>query len=149
MNNEDSLDKYVLDTEPNADAISEEIDDYTDDEDVLEDFAERQSLVNEGRDQLEEKLNEYTSMDPTLSGGDIDAAWEDSEVSGEESVGGTTPTPDQDMVDEIGKAAGLNYRDGEPLDSDKKILDRDRNRWELNPESADDEEEGDESTDLE
>ena len=83
-------------------------------------------------------------MDPSLSGGDVDAAWEDSTVAGEESVGGSAPTPDQDIVDELGEAAGITYRDDEPLDSDKKILDRDRNRWELNPESADDNEEEDE-----
>ena len=87
-------------------------------------------------------------MNPSLSGGDVDAAWEDSNVAGEESVGGSVSTPDQDIVDEIGEAAGLNYRDDEPLDSDKKILDRDRNRWELNPESADDGEE-DEGSRLE
>jgi Family of unknown function (DUF6335) len=74
----------------------------------------------------------------------VDASWEDSVVDGEESVGGTTPTPDQDIVDEIGEAAGLTYRDDEPLDSDKKILDRDRHRWELNPESADDNDEDEE-----
>jgi hypothetical protein len=84
-------------------------------------------------------------MDPTLSGGDIDAAWEDSVQAGEESIGGTAPTPDQDVVDEIGEAAGLTYRDDEPLDSDKKVLDRDRNRWELDPASADDNEEDEES----
>ena len=38
-----------------------------------------------------------------------------------------------DIVYEIGAAAGLTYRDDEPLDSDKKILDRDRHRWELDP----------------
>jgi hypothetical protein len=47
-------------------------------------------------------------------------------------------------VDEIGQAAGITYRDDEPLDSDKKLLDRDRHRWELDPASADDEEEEDE-----
>ena len=73
-------------------------------------------------------------------GGDLDAAWEDSAVAGEESVGGTTPTPDQDIVDEIGEAAGLTYSDDEPLDSDKKVLDRDRHRWELDPASTDDDE---------
>ena len=86
-------------------------------------------------------------MDPTLSGGDVDAAWDDSIVAGEESVGGSAPTPDQDIVDDLGLAAGLTYRDNEPLDSDKKVLDRDRNRWELNPASADDEE--DEEEELE
>ena len=109
------------------------------DEEVLDDFADRQGLASGGRQKLEEKLNKYNEMDPTLSGGDVDAAWDDSIVSGEESVGGSAPTPDQDIVDDLGEAAGLTYRDNEPLDSDKKVLDRDRNRWELNPASADDE----------
>jgi hypothetical protein len=142
MEEEDSLDKFVLDA--NADEIAEQINHFTDDEDVLEDFADRQGLATGGRQKLEEKLNDYNGMNPSLSGGDVDAAWEDSDMAGEESVGGTAPTPDQDIVDEIGEAAGLNYRDDEPLDSDKKILDRDRNRWELNPESADDGEEDEE-----
>lgn len=139
MDEEDSLDKFILDAD--ADEISEQIDRYTDDEEVLEDFADRQGLANGGRQKLEERLNEHNSMDPSLSGGDVDAAWEDSNVAGEESVGGTAPTPDQDLVDEIGEAAGLTYRDDEPLDSDKKILDRDRHRWELDPASADNNEE--------
>lgn len=142
MEEEDSLDKFVLDA--NADEIAEQINHFTDDEDVLEDFADRQGLATGGRQKLEEKLNDYNGMNPSLSGGDVDAAWEDSDMAGEESVGGTAPTPDQDIVDEIGEAAGLNYRDDEPLHSDKKILDRDRNRWELNPESADDGEEDEE-----
>jgi hypothetical protein len=142
MDEEDSLDKYILDS--NADAISEQINGFTEDQDIREDFAERQGLASGGRQKLEEKLNEHNSLDPSLSGGDVDAAWEDSVVAGEESVGGSAPTPDQDIVDELGEAAGITYRDDEPLDSDKKILDRDRNRWELNPESADDNEEEDE-----
>lgn len=148
MEEEDSLDKFVLDA--NADEIVEQINHFTDDEDVLAEFAERQGLATGGRQKLEEKLNEYNEMNPTLSGGDVDAAWDDSIVAGEESVGGTAPTPDQDIVDELGEAAGLTYRDDEPLDSDKKVLDRDRNRWELNPESAqDDEEEDQDDVDLE
>ncbi|MGE5377994.1 MAG: DUF6335 family protein [Bacteroidota bacterium] len=138
MAEEDSLDKFVLDA--NTDEIMDQIDDFTEDEEVLEDFADRQGLASGGRQKLEEKLNNYNGMDPTLSGGDVDAAWEDSIQAGEESVGGSVSTPDQDIVDEIGEAAGLSYRDDEPLDSDKKILDRDRNRWELNPASADDDE---------
>jgi hypothetical protein len=139
MDEEDSLDKFILDAD--TDEISEQIDDYTDDEDIVEEFEERQNLANGGRQKLEERLNEHNSMDPSLSGGDVDAAWENSNVAGEESVGGTAPTPDQDVVDEIGEAAGLTYRDDEPLDSDKKILDRDRHRWELDPASADNNEE--------
>lgn len=142
MEEEDSLDKFILDA--NTDEIINQIDDYTEDEEILEEFVNRQGLASGGRQKLEEKLNEHNSMDPILSGGDVDAAWEDSVVAGEESVGGSAPTPDQDIVDEIGEAAGLNYRDDEPLDSDKKILDRDRHRWELDPASADDDEEEDE-----
>jgi hypothetical protein len=138
MVEEDSLDKFILDA--NADAISEQINGFTDDEEVQEDFAERQGLASGGRQKLEEKLNEYNSVDPTLSGGDVDAAWDDSDAAGEESVGGSVSTPDQDVVDEIGEAAGLTYRDDEPLDSDRKVLDRDRHRWELDPASAEDEE---------
>jgi len=144
---EDSLDKFILDA--NTDEIREQIDDYTEDEDILDDFADRQGLASGGRQKLEEKLNEYNELDPTLSGGDIDAAWEDSDAAGEESVGGSVSTPDQDIVEELGEAAGLTYRDDEPLDSDKKVLDRDRNRWELDPASADDEEDEDEDQGLE
>jgi len=147
MDEEDSLDKFVLDA--NTDEIREQIDDYTEDEDILDDFADRQGLASGGRQKLEEKLNEYNELDPTLSGGDIDAAWEDSDAAGEESVGGSVSTPDQDIVEELGEAAGLTYRDDEPLDSDKKVLDRDRNRWELDPASADDEEDEDEDQGLE
>lgn len=149
MKEEDSLDKFILDAD--ADEIAQQVNHFTDDEEVLEDFTERQGLANGGRQKLEEKLNENNGMNPSLSGGDVDAAWEDSNIAGEESVGGSAPTPDQDLVDEIGEAAGLTYRDDEPLDSDKKVLDRDRNRWELNPESADDNEDEDEEldTDLE
>lgn len=143
MDEEDSLDKLILDA--NADEISEQVNHFTDDEDVQEEFKERQGLASGGRQKLEEKLNEHnSSMDPSLSGGDVDAAWDDSIVAGEESVGGSAPTPDQDIVDEIGEAAGITYEDDEPLDSDKKILDRDRHRWELNPESTDDNEDDDE-----
>lgn len=139
MQDEDSLDKYILDS--NADEIVEQMNHFTEDEEIREDFAERQGLAVGGRQKLEEKLNEHNEMDPMLSGGDVDAAWDDSIVAGEESVGGTAPTPDQDIVDEIGEAVGLTYRDDEELDSDRKVLDRDRNRWELNPESAEDSDE--------
>jgi hypothetical protein len=76
-----------------------------------------------------------------LSGGDIDAKWQEADVSGEETVGGTSPTPDQDVVDELGQALGITYEDDEPLRTEEKLLERDRNRWELDPESAEDAEE--------
>jgi hypothetical protein len=146
MDEEDSLDKFILDAD--TDAVIDQIDDFTDDEDVLEEFSERQGLASGGRQKLEEKLNVHNSLDPSLSGGDVDAAWEDTNMTGEESVGGSVSTPDQDIVDELGEAAGLTYRDDEALNYDRKVLNRDRDRWELNPHSADDDEEEDPKVDT-
>jgi len=140
MREEDSLDKFILDS--NADEIVEQINHYTDDEEILEDFSERQGLAVGGRQKLEEKLNNHNSLDPSLSGGDVDAAWEDSTASGEESVGGSISTPDQDVVDELGEALGVTFNDDEPLRD--KLEERDRNRWELNPDSSDDEDDEEE-----
>ena len=142
LHEEDSLDKVALDA--NADQVSDQMKSFTDDEEIKAIFEERQALASGGRQKLKDKLNEHHSQSPELSGGDVDAAWEDSTVAGEESVGGSAPTPDQDNVDELGKAAGITYQDEEPLNSDKKILDRDRKRWELDPRSAEAGEEQDE-----
>ena len=117
-----------------SDVVMDEIERYTDDEDVAQDFAERQQL-NTGRDELKERLQQNTAQTPELSGGDIDAAWDDSIVSGEESVGGTSPTPDQDRVDELGAAVGINYADNEPLNTLEKLNRRDRNRLDFSPAS--------------
>ena len=136
LNEETSMDSYAADAD--ADAVAQQTAHYTEDADVEADFAERQRLAVGGRDELLEELEEHNSLSPKITGGDIDASWQTANVAGEETVGGSAPTPDQDIVDELGAAAGLTYDDDEPLNSDKKILDRDRNRWELNPASADD-----------
>lgn len=142
LEEEDALDKVALDAD--ADAISERVTRYTQDEDVKESFKERQQFAEGGRQELEEELDEYHAMDPSLSADDLDASWEDSIVSGEESVGGSAPTPDQDVVEEIGDALGITYADDEPLAGADKLVDRDRERWELDPESAEDVESGEE-----
>src|SRR6476620_6076214 len=89
-----------------------------------------------------EQANQDTPVPPeaVLTGGDIDAAW-DQAAAGEETVGGSSPTPDQDLVDEIGRAVGLNYEDAEPLHTTEKIERRDQERWELHPASSEDFEE--------
>ena len=75
------------------------------------------------------------TADSSLSGGDVDADRRGTDA-GEEAVGGSTPTPDQDVVDELGKAVGITYEDAEPLRFGDKIADRDAQRWELNPASS-------------
>ncbi len=53
-------------------------------------------------------------------------------------MGGSTPTPDQDSVDELGEALGVTYQPDEPLHTTEKIARRDDDRWELNPASSED-----------
>ena len=72
-----------------------------------------------------------------LAGGDVDAVPEEVD-SGEEAVGGSTPTPDQDVVDDLGRAAGVTYGDSEPLRPEEKEAERDAERWELDPASSED-----------
>jgi hypothetical protein len=42
------------------------------------------------------------------------------------------------VVDELGQALGITYEDDEPLQTEEKLRERDRSRWELDPESAED-----------
>lgn len=119
-----------------SEAVMAEMEDYTSDEAVLSDFAERQEVAY-GSDELLNQLREHTSQSPNLSGDDIDAAWDRSDQAGEESVGGSAPTPDQDIVEELGEAMGIQYEDSEPLNTEEKLRQRDENRWELDPASAD------------
>jgi hypothetical protein len=138
---EGTLNFEGIDADINADKVMDEIDDFTEDEDVLEDFDERQRMINEGSDELRDEIRSHNFKSPQQSGDDIDAAWQDSVVSGEESVGGSAPTPDQDIVDELGKAVGFEYEDHEPLHTAEKLEARDQDRWELNPASVEEIEE--------
>lgn len=131
---EDPMDAIAADTQ--ADAVVEQIIRYTEDEDIREEFAERQGFAYSGRAQLEEELDEHNFQNPQISGGDLDAAWDASVQAGDEAVGGSVITPDQDIVENLGEAVGLPYADDEPLNTEEKLLKRDRARWELNPESA-------------
>ncbi len=107
-------------------------------EEVKEEFAEAQKLGGPGGEYLfNQRLRAHQPYSPALSGGDVDAAWEDADV-GEESVGGANPTPDQSVVDELGAAAGLIFEDQETLRSLDKVKARDRHRWELDPASSED-----------
>ena len=91
-----------------------------------------------GRAELREALREHTETGPELTGGDIDAKWEDAYAVGDEAPGGDNPTPDQDRVEDIGQALGVTYEDHEELKGADKIAERDRKRWEYDPASSDD-----------
>ena len=96
------------------------------------------SAARSGRAALRQAKRAHTETSPAMTGGDVDADWEDAYAVGDEAPGGDNPTPDQDVVDEIGSALGITYQDDEELKAADKIIERDRHRWELDPASAED-----------
>ena len=96
----------------------------------------RGSAARTGRAEMSEARREHAGM-LDVAGSDPDVDIENAYFSGDEAPGGDNPTPDQDIVDEIGRAVGLEYQDVEELDTDK-VAERDKHRWELDPASSDD-----------
>jgi hypothetical protein len=96
------------------------------------------SAARTGRRELHERLVEHTETSPAMTAGDIDADWESAYSVGDEAPGGDNPTPDQDIVDDIGRAVGVQYEDNEELKGEAKIANRDKKRWELDPASSED-----------
>jgi hypothetical protein len=96
------------------------------------------SAARTGRAEIAEERADHANMTPAITGGDVDADVENAYFSGDEAPGGDNPTPDQDIVDDIGRALGVEYQDNEELRASDKVADRDRHRWELDPASAED-----------
>jgi len=96
------------------------------------------SAARTGRQELHQREREHTETSPVMTAGDVDADWEDAYAVGDEAPGGDNPTPDQDRVDDIGKALGVEYQDNEELKGADKLTERDKHRWELDPASAED-----------
>jgi len=94
--------------------------------------------VSAGSEKLAQRLRENPNVDPTLSGGDIDAQWDMAESQGDEAVSGSMPTPGQNNVEENAGAIGIQYADDEELKVGEKERERDKHRWELDPASSDD-----------
>ena len=93
----------------------------------------REGAEDQGRTVgLLREVLEHHETGPAASAGDLDADWQRAESSGEETVGGSVSTPDQDRVDEIGHALGVEQPSAAPLRSSEEMLeDRDRRYWEL------------------
>jgi len=98
----------------------------------------RGSAVRTGRAEVAENLQQHKGMPTDITGGDVDVDVEDAYFTGDEAPGGDNPTPDQDIVDDIGKALGVEYQDAEELKAVDKVTARDRKRWELDPASSED-----------
>ena len=102
------------------------------------DLSRRASAARSGRAELAERRREHQGMSPAVTGGDVDVDVEDAYFTGDGAPGGDNPTPDQDVVDDIGKALGVQYEDNEELKASDKVIERDRHRWELDPASSED-----------
>jgi hypothetical protein len=69
-------------------------------------------------------------LSAVLTGGDVDADWMRAWDCGDEAVGGSVATPDQDIVDDIGRALGVAQEpDAEVWTSQDILRERDRHRW--------------------
>lgn len=92
-------------------------------------------------------LGPHTEGSPLLTGGDLDADWQGADAVGDEAVGGSVATPDQDQVDALGAALGVPQEpDAEVVASAEILADRDRHRWRTEREIALDEQEAEEVT---
>jgi hypothetical protein len=97
-----------------------------------------------------DRLAGQTGVGPRLSAGDVDADWQRAESTGEETVGGSVATPDQDVVDEIGRALGVEQgSEAEVTTSAEMLRRRDRFRWHLEGDAEARERQEDERRDAE
>lgn len=84
------------------------------------------------------KFKKIALSSSNVTGGDPDDDWYQAEVVGEEAVGGQTPTPDQNVTEQLLQAMGISSVDGELVQVKENFERRDLLRWELKPESAED-----------
>jgi hypothetical protein len=109
--------------------------DYVPDPEIEEFMEEEISRAPKDPELLAQRLRNNTSASPQDAGGDFDAAWEDVNESGSETVAGDNPTPDQSVVEENARAIGVSFEDNEELEFIDKIERRDRDRFELDESS--------------
>lgn len=93
---------------------------------------------NIGGRTMRQRNRQYTHTSPEITGGDVDANWQEEDTVGDEAVGGTAPTPDQNVTDDLGEAVGLPMNDKAFLHTHDILERRDDSRWELDPMSSDD-----------
>ena len=96
------------------------------------------SAARTGRAEMQQSRDVHGAMTTAITGGDVDVNLEQAYFSGDEAPGGDNPTPDQDIVDDLGKALGVEYQDNEELRASDKVAERDKKRWELDPASSED-----------
>lgn len=113
----------------------DDIQTYADSDEAVEALAERQKL-QQPQNSLQDKQKKYNAESPMLSGGDVDASWDQANDAGSETVSGTAVTPGQNDIDAMGEAMGLDIDRNEPLNISEQRRQKDEERWELDPASA-------------
>ena len=98
----------------------------------------RGSAARSGRAEMAQNQRNHHGMPQDITGGDVDVDVEDAYFTGDEAPGGDNPSPDLEVVDDIGKALGVTYNDNEELQGSEKVIERDKHRWELDPASSED-----------
>src|SRR5437667_2983895 len=93
--------------------------------------------VSAGSRKLAGRLRENTDTSPILSGGDIDARWDEADSAGDEAVAGSIATPEQNDTDDLGRGVGVTYSDAEELKVGEKEGEWGKQRWEVDPGAAD------------
>jgi hypothetical protein len=102
------------------------------------DMDRRGSAARSGRAEMAQSAREHRGMSSDITGGDVDVDVEDAYFTGDEAPGGDNPSPDLEVVDDIGKALGVRYEDDEELKGAEKVEARDKHRWEMDPASSED-----------
>jgi hypothetical protein len=92
----------------------------------------------EGGHTMRRRDRQLHAAEPDLTGGDIDANYEQAYSVGDEAVGGTVATPDKNVVEDLGEAVGLEMDDRQYLQTDDILNRRDEHPWELDPMSSED-----------
>ena len=93
-----------------------------------------------------EQLKRKRVGEVEVTGGDVEDNVYQAEVVGEEAVGGQTPTPDQNVTEQLLQAMGIASVEGESINTREKLELRDDSRWELDPLSSEDYQEHGEET---
>ena len=94
--------------------------------------------VTAGAANLAHRLQNDGLADPVVTGGDVDVQLEGAQFSGDESAVSSMPSPEHNVVDDIGRSMGVTYQDNEELKFGEKERSRDEKRWELDPASSED-----------
>jgi hypothetical protein len=87
------------------------------------------SAARSGRQAMADNQRRHAKF-AAITGNEADADLESAYFSGDGTPGGDNPTPDQNDVDEIGHAVGVEYGDNEELKGSDKVAERDKHRWE-------------------